>query len=321
MIRNYQPKDAPELLRLWNTAGAAAGYVPMDAGEFREKLLDHPDFSPEYTFLLEENGILQGFVNGCTGDHIPKGDLRGYVSCLLLKQGADSLEHTAALLEALENAFRKAGRTYSVSCFWCPIRFSWVIPGTEGHQHNNAPGVGVDLPLYGRMLSLGYREAARETAMYRDLRDYQVPEKIKEKAAVMGERGYTVERYDPRRHTGLKEMLAALENPMWSSEIPEAAEKGMEVLVALEGNTCAGFTGPIYPEKSGRGYFAGIGVAPKFQRKGLATLLFYRLLEREKAAGASYMSLFTGENNPARQIYLDAGFREARAFGVMMKEL
>ena len=35
---------------------------------------------------------------------------------------------------------------------------------------------------------------------------------------------------------------------------------GMELLVGLEGNRCAGFTGPIYPESTGRGYFAGLGV-------------------------------------------------------------
>ena len=81
------------------------------------------------------------------------------------------------------------------------------------------------------------------------------------------------------------------------------------------------FTGPIYPEETGRGYFTGIGVAPQYGRHGLGTLLFYRLLEQEQAAGAKYMSLFTGQTNPAKQIYSGAGFREVRTFGVMLKEL
>ena len=33
------------------------------------------------------------------------------------------------------------------------------------------------------------------------------------------------------------------------------------------------------------------------------------------------MSLFTGEENPARFIYLGAGFRVVRTFGVLLKEL
>ena len=116
-------------------------------------------------------------------------------------------------------------------------------------------------------------------------------------------------------------MVDALQNPMWSAEIPAAGETGMDLLVGLKDNTCAGFTGPVYPEKTGRGYFAGLGVAPQYEGHGLGTLLFYRLLEREKQVGSHYMSLFTGEDNHARFIYLGAGFRIVRTFGVLLKEL
>ena len=116
-------------------------------------------------------------------------------------------------------------------------------------------------------------------------------------------------------------MVESLGNPMWSAESPEAGRTGMDLLVALEGKTCAGFTGPVYPEKTGRGYFAGIGVGPSFGKKGFGTLLFYRLLKREKEVGAQYMSLFTGEENHAGNIYLGAGFRVVRRFAVMLKEL
>ena len=151
--------------------------------------------------------------------------------------------------------------------------------------------------------------------------DLEMVNRRVEKAAKMGGEGYRVERYDPRRHVGLEEMVAALDNTMWSEEIPAAGKSGMDLLVGLKGNVCAGFTGPVYPEKTGRGYFAGLGVAPQFEGHGLGTLLFYRLLEREKQAGAKYMSLFTGEDNHARFIYLNAGFRVVRTFGVMLKEL
>lgn len=321
MIRNYLPQDADALLQLWNSAGRRAGFAPLDASGFRKLLLSHPDFSPEFTFVLEEGGEILGFANGCTGDHIPKGSVRGYVSCVLLAEKADSDQNTAALLDALENAFRNAGRGCSAVTFFNPIRLPWIIPGTEGHQHNNAPGVAVDLPLHDRMLARGYREVTRECAMYLDLSGYRTPDWVEEKAARMAAEGYTVARYDPDIHTGLREMVDALENPMWSQEIPAAANAGLELLVGLWGNTAAGFTGPVYPEETGRGYFAGIGVAPQYERHGLGTLLFYRLLEREKESGSKYMSLFTGQTNPAKQIYLGAGFRVVRTFGVMLKEL
>ena len=321
MIRNYGKTDKDALFQLWNTVGVAMGYAPLDEGKFDQLLMKHPDFSPEYTFVLEENWKVLGFVNGCTGDHIPRGKERGYLSCLLLSPEADTDENTRALLSALEDAFRKAGRIHSAVTFFNPIRLPWIIPGTENHQHNNAPGVATDLALNSRMKDFGYREATKECAMYMPLADFQVPAWIEEKAARMAAEGYTVVRYDPAVHEGLEEMVDALNNAMWSAEIPEAGRTGMDLLVGLYGNTCAGFTGPVYPEETGRGYFAGIGVAPQYERRGLGKLLFYRLLQREKEVGSKYMSLFTGEENPARFIYLEAGFRIVRTFSVMLKEL
>ena len=321
MIRQYHTSDAPALLALWNSAGIRAGYAPLDARQLDALLLQHPDFSPEYTFVLEDNGQLLGFVNGCTGSHIPKGDVRGYLSCLLLDERADTDANTQALLSPLEDAFRRAGRSFCAVTFFNPIRLPWLIPGTPGHQHNNAPGIATDLPLHGRMLALGYQQAAVECAMYLDLSQYRAPAWVEEKSAAMAAQGYTVRPYDPKLHTGLEDMLLALENPLWQQEISAAAQASQQVLVGLSGRTCAGFTGPIYPEETGRGYFTGIGVAPQYGRHGLGTLLFYRLLEQEQAAGAKYMSLFTGQTNPAKQIYSGAGFREVRTFGVMLKEL
>jgi len=321
MIRTYLQTDEKDLFTLWNTAGIGLGFAPLTQEAFRRLLTGHPHFSPEYTFVLEEGGKVLGFVNGCTGADIPKGDVRGYVSCLILAQEADTDENTALLLAALEDAFRRAGRTYSAVTFFNPIRLPWVIPGTPGHQHNNAPGIALDIPLHDRMIALGYREATRECAMYLSLSDYETPRWVEEKAEKMASEGYRVERYDASRHTGLNEMVDALQNPMWSAEISAAGETGMDLLVGLKGNTCAGFTGPVYPEETGRGYFAGLGVAPQYEGHGLGTLLFYRLLEREKQAGSQYMSLFTGEDNHARFIYLGAGFRIVRTFGVMLRNL
>ena len=69
------------------------------------------------------------------------------------------------------------------------------------------------------------------------------------------------------------------------------------------------------------GYFAGIAVGPSFQNHGLGSLLFYKLCQAEKDCGARYMSLFTGINNHAQNIYKSAGFETKRYFAVMIKEL
>lgn len=321
MLRHYMPSDESGLLRLWNTAGVSQGYAPLTGEKLSLLLTGHREFSPEFTFVLEEAGEPVGFINGCAGDHIAGGEPVGYISCLLLAEEADTKENTALLLNALEDAFRKAGRRASTVSYFNPIRLPWVMPGTGGHQHNNVPGVAVDLPLHERMLALGYRETDREIGLHYDLTNHVTPEWVEEKAAKMAAKGYTVARYNASAHIGLDEMVEALNNTMWSAEIPAAGRAGMDLLVGLQGNVCAGFTGPCYPEETGRGYLAGVAVAPQYEGNGLGTLLFYRLLQREKEVGAKYMSIFTGIDNHARFIYFNAGFRVVRTFALLYKEL
>ena len=320
-LRLYDRADAPEVLRLWNTAGAAAGYAPLNADTLDALLLAHPAFCGESTFVLEEGGAVRGFAAGCTGDTLAQGTVRGYVSCVLLDSACDTPENTAALLGAVEDSFRAGGKSAAAVTFFNPLRLPWIIPGTSGHRHNNMPGIPKDIPLYGRMLSLGYREAATEMAMYLDLAAFTYPAAMEMRAAKMAAQGYTVDWYKEGVHRGLDEMVASLGNPMWDAEIPAAGHGGMDLLVALSGGTVAGFTGPVYPEPTGRGYFAGIAVAEQYRGHGLGKLLFYRLCRAEKERGARYMSLFTGIDNPAQNIYKEAGFTPRRYFAVMIKEL
>lgn len=311
MIRSFESRDKDSLTALWNTAGVPMGYASLDREKLDALIFSHPAFAPAHTFVLEKNGTVHGLALGCVQG------TRGHMGCLIAPTQAD----TAALVSALEDAFRRSGCSESMVSFWCPIRLPWVIPGTNGHQHNNVPGVPVDLPLHAYLAGLGYEVKSRETAMYLDLSGFEIPETVEDKAARMARKGYTVALYDGNTHRGLKEMVDTLGNPLWSEEIPAAGAAGLRLLVGLKGDQVAGFAGPIYPEESGRGYFSGIGVAPAFENHGLGKLLFYRLCREEKLAGAQYMSLFTGAENPARFIYEGAGFRVCRSFDVMRKAL
>lgn len=321
MLRHYTSSDESSVLDLWNTAGTAMGYAPMTPAAFRARITEHPDFSQEYTYVLAENGTVSGFVTGCTGGTMPQGQCRGYLTCLILAPEADTGENTALLLRCLEDAFRAKGREEICLSFFNPMRLAWILPGSPGHQHNNVPGAALDWPLYTRMRVLGYAETALEQAMYLDLSTFVYPQAMADREASMARKGYTVAQYDGSRHRALAPMLESLGNPLWVSEITEAAARGQRLLVGLCQDQVAGFAGPIYPEETGRGYFSGIGVGPSFEHHGLGTLLFYRLCQAEKEAGAQYMSLFTGADNPARLIYEGAGFETKRRFAVLQKSL
>ena len=320
MIRHYETGDFPALLRLWNTAGVRQGYAPQTARSLPPLLTGHPYFSSAFAFVLEENGGMAGFICGCVGEDLPQGDKRGYFTCLLLEKAYETQDRAAALLAALEGAFRDAGKVQAAMTFFNPMRLPWVIPGTPGHQHNNCPGAAEDLPLHRWMTGTGWQVHATECAMYLDLAGFETPRWVEEKAAALAGGGYTVDWYKPGQHQGLTEMVHRLGNPMWDDEIPRAAEQ-INMLVALHRDRVAGFTGPVYPEPTGRGYFAGIAGDKDHEGHGLGTLLFYRLCQAERDAGSAYMSLFTGSDNHAQKIYLGAGFRVCRKFSVVTKTL
>ena len=304
-VRLYREGDAAAVLTLWN--GSSMGYAPQTAEGLADLLLNHPDFDKNRAWVAEKGDRLHGFLC-CTGC---------FLACLL----AEDTEIAQLLLDAaLQDAGVRGLERLKISYF-CPIRLPWRIPRTASAQHNNMPGMPEDSPLFPLLKQLGWQVRAEEVAMYLPLETFVFPEELTQTAAQMAQKGYTVDWYDESRHHGVDDMVESLHNSMWSAEIPAAAHGGLPLLVGLEGSRVAGFTGPVRRETTGRGYFAGIAVGPQFQGNGLGKLLFYRLLQAEQQVGADYMTLFTGVDNHARQMYRKAGFREVRQFAVMEKEL
>ena len=107
MIRKFVAEDQMALYRLWETEGSRFGYAPLSESKFRQVLLEHPEFSAEFTFVMEEDGCICGFINGCPGRQAA--DI-GYISCLLLESRVGTVENTTLLVGVLEEEFRKAGK-------------------------------------------------------------------------------------------------------------------------------------------------------------------------------------------------------------------
>ena len=126
MIRNYRETDFPALAELWSTAGTAQGYAPQTPEALAGLLTENPYFSPSFALVLEEEGAMAGFACGCAGDDLPQGQARGYFTCLLLDGAHETAENAAALLSALEDAFRRAGKTQMAVSFFNPMRLPWI---------------------------------------------------------------------------------------------------------------------------------------------------------------------------------------------------
>ncbi|MDQ6418770.1 GNAT family N-acetyltransferase [Paenibacillus sp. LHD-117] len=321
MIATWNDRYTLEVIALWNEAAVKDGYKEMTEESFAGIVTGNAYFDPLSTFVWLEEGRVVGFACGCTGDDLPLGDVAGYVTCVVMAQGHEDAEKADAMIAALETRFAELGKKQADTLFFNPMHLPWYIPDTAGHEHNNAPGVPTGSLLHEALTRRGYVERAIQCAMYLQLGSFEVPESILAKEEKAAASGYRVEMLDAERHVGVGEMLDALGNPLWRKEIGRSFEDGTPVVIAARHGRAVGFAGPVVRQANGRGYFAGIGVHPEHEGHGLGSSLFFRLCEAFQSIGTDYMSLYTGSNNPALRIYERAGFRTAKTFATMRREL
>ncbi|MEK3734810.1 MULTISPECIES: GNAT family N-acetyltransferase [Paenibacillus] len=319
MIRPYRADDLPEVVALWNQEAVKHHYQRLTNESFTRTFIKQPYYDPACVLVAYEDDELVGFAAGCTGDDLPLGEAAGYITCVWVKEGSGP-QLVDQLVGRLEQRFVQLGKIQAEVLFFNPVKLGWHMPSEPRHEHNNAPGISKDLPLYRCLVQRGYVDRATQCGMYLKLGQFNVPGDIIAKEQRAAEKGYTVVRFDSAVHQDLNGLLAALGNPQWQHEIIEAAAAGVPLLVAALDHQCVGFAGPIIRQTNGRAYFSGIGVHPEHEGHGLGSVLFFRMVEAFQAAGCEYSTLFTGSNNPAIRIYERAGFTIEKQFSILRKE-
>lgn len=320
MIRTFQTSDAPRLVALWNEAVASRGfYKPWTAAGFTE-LTNNPHFAPEGLLVAEADGKICGFALGMAREAADFGS----IICVCVAKERQRTGIGLALIAGLEAYFKALGKRSVKNYFGAPVNLPWLIPERAPFDHPGAPAVAFNSPLYFLELAAGYAPAGQLDGYFLQLSGYCLPEKITAIARAAAKDGFTVAVYDAERHAGLADFFTDLANPGWQAAAEHnLAQKEPAPMLVIVGpdRRVYGWTGPLYNEASGRGYFAGIGVSAKVRGKGLGTLLFAELCYRSQQNGAKFMSLFTGSDNYARKIYRAAGFRIVQSFAIMTKEL
>ncbi|MDR6553327.1 GNAT family N-acetyltransferase [Paenibacillus qinlingensis] len=320
MLITWDDSYRQAVIALWNDAAVKDGYKELTEQSLDDIFLSNRYFDKENTFLLLADDKVIGFACGCTGDELPLGEVAGYLTCIVLASGYETDDRYFMLLTALEDRFKQLGKKQADILFFNPMLLPWYIPGTDQHEHNNAPGVPLDSKLYTFLLKRGYVERAKQCAMYLHLSGFSIPDEISVKEAKASAQGYTIARFDPGKHAGVEDMLEGFGNPLWTKEIGASVRTGVPVVIAAYQGKTIGFAGPVIRQSNGRGYFAGIGVLPDHEGHGLGSLLFFKLCEAFQSIGTDYMSLFTGISNPAIRIYERAGFQTVKQFAVMRRE-
>lgn len=313
---------AAQACSLYNQAIASGDmiYKPLDQETFCRLFVSPQEDVRKVSLIAQDGGA---FAAGC---YVPGQD-KAYITMVVVRpdrrrtgMGRDAL---LALEHELSAVSQQAVKKHEI-LFFNPVNLEWIVPGSDGHDHPNGPGVDMSSMAYLFFKNCGYRDFACQNSYYIDLTSYRLPDNIQALVQRLTDNGISITRYDAGRHTGMQALLEDLDNPLWSKLIPQELERpdgGRPILIAEHQGVACAFTGPLDVQPSGRGYFAGIGVHSQYRGCGVAKVLFSSLCSGLKDIGASYMTLFTGETNPARNIYEAAGFKIVRSWSNMRKAI
>ncbi|NMA84266.1 MAG: GNAT family N-acetyltransferase [Epulopiscium sp.] len=327
-IVQFADQHIGDVVKLWNHACEAdMEYKTFDEKGFKAKFIDNPHFSYEGSFVAIQDEQVIGFANGLYKKEFLPGETNestpGYLTMILVDANYRNQGLGTQLLQSVEDFLRRNGKKQVQIIFFNPINLEWNVPGTENHDHPNAPGVDIDSIAYSFFLSQGYEQRTKENSYYLPLNELVINEKVKHTIQRLQDKEIFIEYYDPKKHNGFEELFNQLNNEQWRKEIIGETQKKnpRPILIVHHNGKIFGFTGPLAVQESGRGYFAGIGVHPAYGGMGIGTTLFFKLCESLKKEGAIFMTLFTGESNPARKMYERAGFGIVKSWAVLRKEL
>ncbi len=280
-------------------------YRPLDEEEFNR--IFH--MGGELTLsAINAEGITIGFLSA----RLPNADGVSYLTYFGVLPEYRSRSCATALLDEAENILKNEYNAERIDIvFHNPAHLPWIIPeSTDGHPC--APGIASKSPAARLLISRGYAEWCAQISYYMPLEGYAVPEGYEKKLASLEQGGVTITYYDPALHHGLAELFDAINNPGWKKTV--LAHLDQPIVVAVDNGLVVGYTGPLSQVREGggiRGNFCGIGTHPDYRGRGIATLIFCEMCRHHSQHGATFMSLYTGENNPARRVYEAAGCRAA----------
>jgi len=324
-IKKFKLDMIEDVVTLWNESVSPYSiFSPFTIESFTAKFIDNRHYDENGSVVALIDGKIVGFGNATYNNQGKDPSLTpGYITCIAVDKDYQRQGIGTKLLNTLELFLKEQGKTFIRNLFFNPILLEWYVPGYDKHEHPGAPAVSYNTPYYYLLMANGYNVNGQEDAYHVDLTKYDLPDAVKKRIVENEKDGYTITTYDDKLHYGFDELFDALKNEDWRTHINNnlEKEKPYPILIAQKDGEILGFTGPLFTQPSGRGYLAGIGVHPKTQGRGLGKSLFCMLCEYSKQNGATFMTLFTGANNKAREIYLYAGLKIVQSFAILKKEL
>jgi len=319
-----------------------------ERGEILYKPVTEEDFNTRFFgdcrwgFGAFEDGALIGFAHAAAKTSFLNGENAAntplYLTMVLVHPDHRLQGVGTALIDRIKALRKELGKPSVTVTDMNPVRLTWLIPGANGHDHNNAPGVDEDGMGYPFLQKQGFEARMHEVAMYVNLSTYEWNPGLDAQIEALKADGIYIGLWQPgmgEEYDGmcdrvgseywrnvLKQEIAAWKENRPNSDpdlwVDGTAPTGPRpILVAMKDEHIIGFTGPVGCQQSGRGWFTGICVDPNYGGRGIGSILFNMLMREFKGVGAQFSSLFTGTTNHAQKIYRRAGFAPHARWAVM----
>ncbi len=324
-VINYEKKYSHQVYELYcDFRNEEDFFLEYTYEAFCAHLFGNPFYKEEGTFVALDGDKVVGFASGLVRD-MDEGNEKasGYLHTIFVKKEYRCQGIGSCLIENVEKYVKEHNRSSIRFVFLGQINWPWYIPHTDHHMHPGMPCARINSEFYIFLYHHHYFVNSIHEGFHLPLAEYELPQAVVDNMAKNAERGLYVELYDPKKHYGIDEFCEVIQNPGFAASIKNNLKKEQPrpFLVASHNGKVVGWTGAMYVEPTGRGHLDGICVDPNERKSGLGKALFCYLCKYLKEMGATYMTFFTGLDNPARYIYLFAGFKIAQSFADMKKEL
>lgn len=299
-------------------------YKHITLDDFIKNFNKHVEFDPNGVFVAWDGENVVGFI----ASHVRKiekelDEFPGYISTIVVNKKYQRNKIGTTLLKMAEEYLLSLGKKQVVFGYMSTLNWPWLIPNTNNHDHNGAPGVKINSDLYMLLFNNGYEVIDSQDAFHLDLKKFVTPKRVVDDLEKVKKENIVIELYDKNKHYGLEKFYQEINS--------EAFERVIRLnlnldnpfpfaVISVDGKI-SGWTGAFYTESSGRAHFDGIVISPRVRGKGLGRALFAYLAEYSKTHGSEFMTFFTGRTNFARYIYLSLGFKIIQSFAIMAKEI
>jgi len=289
----------------------------IDRIKFARQVLLDPNFDANLSLLAKIEGEAAGYVLG----------LRRRVP---LENAADDSERGYLTLFGVANRFRNRGvgtRLLSTveqslgdrgcSSIWIsPYAPGYFLPGVDVHAY--APGLDF-------LQRRGYEEVYRPISMECALWDFERPAWVRDREAEHRDQGVAYTEFTPALVRPLIEFAERVFQGDWvrlcrttSLKILEG-DNSRRIQIAVDNSQAEPRVLGFSHHDGER--FGPIGVDPDQRGRGIGQILMYRTLQAQREAGYRTAWFLWSDEKTAERLYNAAGFKLARTFALLKKDL